>query len=77
MPLPKPSGCLYPECPTHHFSRGLCQAHYTAARRLIRRGHATEKDLVDRCLLLPRIASSPNNSALLKGSRVLGGRNGD
>jgi hypothetical protein len=41
-------------CKAKPYSRGLCQACYTAARRLIEQGRRTETELIDSGAILPR-----------------------
>jgi hypothetical protein len=54
--------------------RGLCNAHYKQATRLIKAGKASEADLVKRGLLLPskKAKAKADAKAFLKGSVVVG-----
>lgn len=61
--------CMIPECDKVAFVRGVCQACYRSALNYIDRGMATEKELIDKGLILPgkqRGARSPFSAALKK-----------
>jgi hypothetical protein len=49
----KPGKCLAPECNNEPSRRGLCNTHRVYAKRLVKRGKASETNLVNRGLLLP------------------------
>jgi hypothetical protein len=66
--------CVYPKCVERIRGRGLCNAHYKQANRLIKAGKASEADLVKRGLLLPskKAKAETDAKAFLKGSAVVG-----
>lgn len=71
----KPVACVYPGCKNTARTRGLCHGHYQTMRTYVRDGKATEADLIERKLLMPKgTGGSPNNgySALLLGSKERG-----
>ena len=72
---PRPTVCVYPGCVNTSRTRGQCHQHYQTARAYIRDGKATEADLLDRGLLLPKGtggAKVSGHSAFLLGSDVRG-----
>ncbi len=71
--------CVYPDCTKVRQTRGLCFSHSASAGRLIRNGKATERDLMERGLMLPKHQKRGRVRALhcnylLKGSMVEGKR---
>ena len=50
-------------CERTLYSRGLCQPCFATARRLIRLGQATEAELVERKLMLPKKSRGPKAKA--------------
>lgn len=50
----KPGKCLAPECERNPSRRGLCNTHRVYAKRLVKMGKASETNLINRGLLLPR-----------------------
>lgn len=71
------TGCVYPDCPKARRTRGLCFSHSASAGRLIRKGEATEEDLMERGLMLPKHQKRGRTKGLhcgylLKGSLVRG-----
>jgi len=50
--------CTLHRCMRRSKYRGMCKKHYLYTRTLIRRGEATEKDLISRNLMLPKTTDS-------------------
>jgi len=72
-----PTDCVYPDCPKVRQTRGLCFSHSASAVRLIRNGQATERDLMERGLMLKKHQKRGKVKALhcgylLEGSMVRG-----
>ena len=53
-----PSECRVPNCTTKQSRRGLCNTHRVYASRMIKLGHASEQNLVNRGLLLSKNPST-------------------
>ena len=73
----RPPECVYPGCRNTRRTRGLCHGHYQSMRSYVRAGKATEADLEDRGLLLPKGtggASVNGHDAFLLGSIIRGDR---
>lgn len=46
--------CLFPGCHEFTHARGLCKNHYRTARQRLQMGKASEEDLIERRLILPK-----------------------
>ncbi len=67
--------CVYPKCPNTTRTRGLCHGHYQTMRDRVRKGHATEADLVRRGLLSQKGTggtSVHSHTAFILGSKERG-----
>lgn len=51
--------CLVPSCERKQSRRGLCNTHRVYAARMIRLGKASEQNLINRDLILPKGESTP------------------